>query len=73
MDIPIDSGEIRYQFAGRVNGRGDFVIDAEFRGPRMGTKFEMELKDARQMRSDLDEAIRNAEFFINSREYTKHE
>lgn len=52
--IKIDEGEIRYEF--EIHDGHDTIV-ATFRGPRMGTTFEMELADAEQMRTDLDTAI----------------
>lgn len=52
--VKIDEGEIRYDF--EIDD-GHNVIVATFRGPHLGTAFEMELADAEQMRADLDKTI----------------
>lgn len=57
--IKIDEGEIRYEFRGfhAPSSGSDPFIRATFKGPRLGTEFEMGIAEARQMRADLDAAI----------------
>lgn len=61
--IKIDEGEIRYTFGCiQPTGRDTTpLIRVTFRGPRLGTEFDMEIDDARRMRADLGEAIKTFE------------
>jgi len=58
--------EMRYQFAGRIED-GAPVMDATFRGPEMGAVFALSLSDSRQMRDDLNKAVRELEAMIPRR------
>lgn len=65
-EVRVDDGELRYEFVARSeNGRG--VVDASFRGPQIGVRFQgLTGNDLRQIRNDLDRAIRQLDE-LNSR------
>ncbi len=60
--VELTRGELRYEFAARIGDNGLPVLDATFQGPAVGVMFAaLSLSDARQLRDDMQQAVRQLE------------